>query len=203
MVLIVQRRPWKWTSLEKHHNSNPSGSLDSEVFLRTGNTSVGESGSLSVFVWMKWHSKDNFSVIAAKNYYFDDAATSPYFAWDIRFYNSANQWFAEINTGGTIRSISGAPTIDQIESDQWVMLGFTYDATSGVFCIYKNSEIIGNATFSALPIDYGTHGSYVVGADCQYTPRAVIGLFDELRIYPTALSVSTVRALYRARIGFA
>jgi hypothetical protein len=177
-------------------------SSDNKGLLRTAATSVGESNSLGVFLWLKQNYHPSYSMIIGKNYYVDDAGSAPYFAWNIRLITSgSNVWEVDVCTSGSTNALTISNSADYIELDQWVHIGFTYDASTGVLTAYKNGWAVKTTTVSAANIDYGTHGTYVVGADYQYGPRQVYGRIDELRMYSTLPSSDDIMALYRAWLG--
>ena len=175
---------------------------DNKGFLRTGNTSVGESNSISVALWVKLVYRNDYAVFIGKNYYLNDTASSPYFAWNIRTNNVVNsssaQWFAEVVTDGSVRNVTPPYYNDYIPYHQWTHLGFTYDAATGDLSVYKDGELRATVNYGVYPIQYGTHGSYVVGADYQFTPRQDPGRYEDIRIYDTVLSAADMLALYTA-----
>jgi hypothetical protein len=175
---------------------------DYRGFIKTIGSSIGESNSLSVALWIKTVYRNDYAIIFAKNYYSNDAGSSPYFAWNIR-YNSTSistgaQYFAEVYTNSTTRNLYSTYLTDYLPYNIWSHIGFTYDATSGLFSLYKNGECITSNNYGAYPIDYGTHGSYVVGADYQFTPRQAFGTYEDIRVYSSALSAADFLALYQA-----
>jgi hypothetical protein len=171
-------------------------------FLKTASTSVGESNSISVMLWMKPFYQNGYALIIGKNYYLNDAAGSPYYAWNVRYNATAGQWFAEVYTNATTRNVTAPYLTDYIPLNLWTHIGFTYDAATGDMILYKNGlAITVPINFGAHNIQYGTHGSYCVGADAQYTPRSVNGLFEDIRVCSTVLSATDVLGLYVAALA--
>jgi hypothetical protein len=181
-------------------------SSDNKGFLVTVPTSVGESNSISVFAWIKAvkvTTSPGYAIIVGKNYFANDSGTSPYYTWDIRFgalgaSAGGNYWLAEVTTGAVLRQIYIPSFIDVIPINLWCHVGFTYNSATGVLTIYKDGLSVSQSTFTALPIDYGTHGRYMVGADYMFTPRDWEGLIEDIRIDSNVYSTVAVAALYAA-----
>jgi hypothetical protein len=176
---------------------------DAKGFLRTGNTSVGESNSISVALWIKLCYAWQYATFVGKNYYLNDPGTSPYYSWNIRTNNqsvnsTAWDWFAEVYTNGTTRNVTAPYVTDYIPLYLWTHIGFTYNAATGDLRIYKNGERRSQSNFGVYNIQYGTHGGYAVGACPQFTTRQAPGRYEDIRIYDTALSDADFWNLYIA-----
>ena len=171
-------------------------SSDSKGFLGTGNTTAGESNSISVFCWFKLIRRSDWSIILAKYYGLNNTGI---FAWALRF-PTTNQFYLEIATGGITQPGVGSTPLDAIPFNIWTHIGFTYDSTTGALTLYKDGLAIASETLPIANLDYGTHGSYVVGADYQYItpPRDCECLIEDIRIDPSVYSAATVASLFAA-----
>jgi hypothetical protein len=184
-----------------------SVSTDTKGILQTATTSIGESNSITISLWVNVKPKNNYAVIIGKNYYANDASSAPYFGVDMRFLDSTavGKWSVGVCVGGSLREISlgtDADALDSIPLLAWTHLCITYDAATGVFSAYRNGVLLGTRTDAAGNIDWGTHGRWVVGADNQSYPRSVVGYVDDIRIKSVAWTAAEVLAHFRASRGY-
>jgi hypothetical protein len=173
-------------------------STDNKGILKTANTSVGESNSLSVTLWVKMAYQNSYGLIIGKNYNLNDTAVSPYYAWSIRYSAVANQIFMDAYVNGALRNLTMPYYPDYVQPLQWTHLAFTYDSATGVHKAYKNGELRISATYGNYNLGYGTHGSYGLGADAQFQTRIGLGRYEDIRIYSSVLSDTDIWNLFIA-----
>lgn len=80
-----------------------------------------------------------------------------------------------------------------IPSGTWAHIAATYDAVSGVGCLYRNGVLVATGTFA-------NHGNAPIRAVGYGGGNALIGRVDDIRVYNRAFSASEVRALYLGTI---
>jgi hypothetical protein len=173
-------------------------SSDNRGILKTANTSLGESNSLSVALWVKIAYQNQYGLIIGKNYNLNDTAVSPYYAWSIRYSATAQQIFMDAYVNGALRNLTMPYYPDYVQPYQWTHLAFTYDSATGIHKAYKNGELRITATYGAYNLGYGTHGSYALGADYQFQTRVGLGRYEDIRIYDSVLSATDIWNLFIA-----
>jgi hypothetical protein len=182
-------------------------STDNKGILLTTPTSIGESNSISIGLWVNLKPIQNYAVIIGKNYYLGDDATAPFFSTSIRFSDSTA--IGKILVGVTVSGASRDLTIgddtnnlDSIPLLTWTYLCITYDSVTGTLSVYRNGILIKSRTDAPGNIDWGTHGRWVCGADKAFFPRYCIGYVDDIRIENIAWTQSQVNAQFRSPRGY-
>lgn len=93
--------------------------------------------------------------------------------------------------GGSVRTIQSAN--GSLTSDQWAHIVATYDGST--LALYLNGALVASAAYSGTLTTYAT--PFTVGG--SNGSELTAGAYDEVAIYPTALSAPRVAAHYAAR----
>lgn len=169
--------------------------------LKTADTSLGESNLLTVSAWVNLRSFGTNQDIYDKKYQTGNTWSPPYIAHGLTIQNSSGQWVANVTVGGTLYS-TVVSTRYAVTANQWNHLGFTYDATTHTCKAYINGRLA--ATDTSRPggnIDYGSHGSYQIGAVTTQSTQGVDGRVDDLRIENTIRDDYYFESVYKAGIA--
>ena len=179
--------------------SNGSGATNG---LTSGNTSVGESNSITLSCWVYLRAYTNFADIVVKQYRNDGTWTAPFASVQLDQDNSGNgglQFVVAI--GGVARVVNSIPAADKLQLNKWYFLALTYDSTTGTLSGYINGDLIGTATGAAGNIDWGTHGAWCVLGNTATTSETTNGMVDDVRIENVVRSQAYLQTMYRAGAG--
>lgn len=179
--------------------SNGSGATNG---LTSGNTSLGESNSITVSCWAYLRAYTNFADIVVKQYRNDGTWTAPFASVQLDQDNSGNgglQFVVAI--GGVARVVNSIPAADKLQLNTWYFLSLTYDSTTGTLNGYINGDLIGTTTGAAGNIDWGTHGAWCVLGNTATTSETTNGMVDDVRIENVVRSQAYLQAMYRAGAG--
>lgn len=166
-------------------------------FLYTTTTTVGESNSITMSIWIYVTDYGTaWSPILFKNYSGSDNWESPY-ANGIQFNGDTNGSLqALVATSGTPRAFQVTAATDRVPLNKWTHLAYTYDASTGAHVLYKNGIAVGTYSNTAANIDWGTHGRWFIGG--LYVTGGVdrwLGRVDEIYVDSTVWSAATVQAI--------
>lgn len=167
-------------------------------FLITDTTTLGESNSLTMSLWLYVTDYGTaWAPIMIKNYRADDSWSTPFGAAGIQFNGDVNGSLqALVATGGTAKSKQVTAAIDRVPLNRWTHLALTYSASTGVLTVYKNGVVVATLTTTAANIDWGTHGRwfsgglYVAGG-----PDFWLGRIDEVYIDSTVWDAAKVQGV--------
>lgn len=169
--------------------------------LKTADTSLGESDTLTVSVWTNLRSFGTNQDLYDKKYQTGNTWTAPFVSHGIGIANSSGQWFVSVTIGGS-QLVTTMSTRYALALNQWQHLGFTYDASTHTLKTYINGRLATTDTSRpAGSIDYGSHGSYQIGAVTTQSTQGIDGRLDDLRIENTIRSDSYFESLYKAGIA--
>lgn len=169
--------------------------------LQTAETSVGESSSISISVWVWLRSYTSYGEIIDKRYQTSSGWSVPYTSIAIAQNNTTDgQWISNISVSGVSHSIVNSAGQFKIPLNEWVLLSATYDGTT------HRTYINGNAAGTQTPggaIDWGSHGRWQVGAVSVISAQSNDGKIDDVRIENTVRSQAYYQAMYKQGIGLA
>lgn len=169
--------------------------------LKTADTSLGETNTLTVSCWTNLRSFGTNQDLYDKKYQTGNTWTAPFVSHGIGVSNSSGQWFVTVTVGGT-QYVTTMSTRYALALNQWQHVGFTYDASTHTLKTYINGRLATTDTSRpAGNIDYGSHGSYQIGAVTTQSTQGIDGRLDDLRIENTIRSDSYFESMYKAGIA--
>jgi hypothetical protein len=171
----------QWTTDAKFGTALSFDGVDDYVRI-PNNASLQIRGPISIVYWLK------FPPHTLKN-------------WEAHITKGDNSWrtsFAEqitrLHFGISGTSVNFVDGVTQLNANQWYFASFVYNPAASVAQIYYNAILDRQVTATGL-INVNTY-DVAIGENLQRTGRFYTGIFDEIRVYNTALTQSDITDLY-------
>lgn len=176
----------------------------SSGILTTGDTSAGESSSVSISCWLKLRAyRAQYGDIVSKNYNLNSSSWGAGGNYYIGFSmtNSADGTLSANTTTGTNNTFNPTIAEDRVPLDTWTLLSMTYNETTGEMILYKNGSAIASRTVTAAPLAWGAHGPWYIGGNPKVSSDYIDGMIDDVRIESVVRSPEYFEDMYRKGLG--
>jgi hypothetical protein len=171
----------QWTTDAKFGTALSFDGVDDYVRI-PNNASLGIRGPISIVYWLKFppHTIRRYEAHITKG---DNS-------WRTSFVETTTKLHFGIS-GTSIDYLDG---VTSLNANQWYFASFVYDPAVSVARIYYNAILDKQVTTSGL-INVSTY-DVAIGENLQVRNRFYTGIFDEIRVYNIALTLSDITDLY-------
>lgn len=131
-------------------------------------------------------------IIICKSYRPSGSFATPFYSFSTEYADAGGAIESTLVVGGVRNIIT---TTEHPALNQWNYLGYTYDGA--VLRIYRNGEQVYSQNIAG-PIDYGTHGPWILGNQpVGGAQNAIDAVFDEVRIANVVRPASYFAAVWK------
>lgn len=164
--------------------------------LETGNSTVGQSNSITVSGWvlLLGYTAGPISSHIIGKYYSGNSWDSAPNGSLAMYIGSTGRLDCFVTVGGANRVLTSVT----VALYRWHHVAMTYNATDGTLKLYLDGVQVATNTFGAGNIDWGSNGAWTVGG-INYTlgnGRTVYGYIDDIRVDNIVRDISHLSGLY-------